>query len=75
MEKKKYNLRSVKTEVVQISIQVQLFDDNKIMTNLLGNPSFTQQAFSDLSSNSDLDCSVVVHGSDSEDPRTLRAFI
>ena len=69
MEKKKYNLRSAKTESLQMPIQVQLSDDNDFMTNLLGNSSFTQQS-SDSSSDSELDCSVVVDGSDSDDVST-----
>ena len=70
MEKKKYNLRSARTETVQIPIQVQLSDDSEFL-NLLGNTSGAQQD-SDASSNSDsdLDLSAVVGGSDSDDVST-----
>ena len=70
MEKKKYNLRSARTETVQIPIQVQLSDDSEFL-NLLGNTSVAQQD-SDASSNSDsdLDLSAVVGGSDSDDMST-----
>ena len=66
MEKKKYNLRSSRAEIVQIPIQVQLSDDSEFL-NLLGNTPVAQQD-SDVSSNSDsdLDLSAVVGGSDSE---------
>ena len=62
-------MRSAKTESLQIPIQVQLSDDNNFMTNLLGNSSLTQQA-SDSSSDSELDCSAIVGGSDSDDVST-----
>ena len=70
MEKKKYNLRSARTETVQIPIQVQLSDDSDFL-NLLGNTSVAQQD-SDVSSNSDsdLDLSAVVGGSDRDDVST-----
>ena len=70
MEKKKYNLRSARTETVQIPIQVQLSDDNEFL-NLLGNTSVAQQD-SDASSNSDsdLDLSAVVGGSEGDDMST-----
>ena len=70
MEKKKYNLRSARTETVQIPIQVQLSDDSEFL-NLLGNTSVAQQD-SDASSNSDsdLDLSAIVGGSDSDDVST-----
>ena len=70
MEKKKYNLRSARTETVQIPIQVQLSDDSDFL-NLLGKTSVAQQD-SDVSSNSDsdLDLSAVVGGSDSDDVST-----
>ena len=35
MEKKKYNLRSAKSEGVQIPIQLQLSEDNEFLMNLL----------------------------------------
>ena len=70
MEKKKYNLRSARAETVQIPIQVQLSDDREFL-NLLDNTSVAQQN-SDASSNSesDLDLSAVVDGSDSDDGST-----
>ena len=70
MEKKKYNLRSARTETVQIPIQVQLSDDSEFL-NLLCNTSVAQQD-SDVSSNSDsdLDLSAVVGGLDSDDVST-----
>ena len=70
MEKKKYNLRSARTETVQIPIQVQLSDDSEFL-NLLDNTSVAQQD-SDVSynSDSDLDLSAVVGGSDSDDMST-----
>ena len=70
MEQKKYNLRSARAESVQIPIPVQLSDDTEFL-NLLGNTSVTQQDF-DVSSNSDsdLDLSAVVGGSDSDDVST-----
>ena len=70
MEKKKYNLRSARAECVQIPIQVQLSDDSEFL-NLLGNTPITHQD-SDTSSNSDsdLDVSAEVGGSDSDDVST-----
>ena len=70
MEKKKYNLRSARAETVQIPIQVQLSDDSEFL-NLLGNTPVAQQD-SDVSSNSDsdLDLSAVLSGSDSDDVST-----
>ena len=74
MEKKKYNLRSARAESVQIPIQVQLSDDSEFF-NLLGNTPITHQE-SDASSNSDLDLSAVVGGSDSDDVSTQgRSFV
>ena len=70
MEKKKYNLRSARTETVQIPIQVQLSDDSEFL-NLLGNTSVAQQdSDASFNSDSDLDLSAVVSGSDSDDVST-----
>ena len=41
MEKKKYNLRSARTETVQIPIQVQLSDDSEFL-DLLGNTAVSE---------------------------------
>ena len=70
MEKKKYNLRSARAESVQIPIQVQLSDDSEFF-NLLGDTSIAHQDLNDSSnSDSDLDLSAVVAGSDSDDVST-----
>ena len=37
MEKKKYNLRSFKSDGVQAPIQMHLSEDHDFLTNLLGN--------------------------------------
>ena len=71
MEKKKYNLRSVKSDGVQAPIQMHLSEDHNFLTNLPGNSSAHAQQDSDPnSSGSDLDGSALVNSSDSDDAGT-----
>ena len=71
MEKKKYNLRSGKSDGVQAPIQMHLSEDHDFLTNLLGNASAHAQPDSDSNSSaSDLDGSAFVNSSDSDDAGT-----
>ena len=72
MERKKYNLRSVKSDDVQTPIQLQLLADLEYHTNLLevNSSDHSQQASHLNSSNSDLDCSVLLYSSESDDAGT-----
>ena len=67
MEKKKYNLRSQKADT-QVSFDLHLSDDNKFITNLLGQkPQVMSHQDSDSSlSGSELDCGQIIHTSDSD---------
>ena len=67
MEKKKYNLRSNKSDGLQIPLQVHLSDDNDFVTNLLGHKTtnMSQQDSDSSLSGSELDCDNVVQ-SDSD---------
>ena len=68
MEKKKYNLRSFKSDGVQAPIQMHLLEDHNFLTNLLGDsPAHAQQDTDPNSSGSDLDGSALVNSSDSDD--------
>ena len=57
MERKKYNLRSAKSDGVQTPIQLQLSEDNKFLKNLLevNSSGHSQQASDQNFSSSDLD--------------------
>ena len=75
MEKKKYNLRSVKSDGVQAPIQMHLSKDHNFLTNLLGNSfAHAQQDSDPNSSGSDLDGSALVNLSESDDAGTQPRF-
>ena len=69
MGRKKYNLRSAKSDGVQTPILLQLSDDNKFLKNLLevNSPGRAQQDSDPNSSVSDLDCSGLVDTPESDD--------
>ena len=76
MENKKYNLRSTKSDDLQIPVQLQ-FSDNGFMTNLMGSNNLlgTQEESDSASLGSDLDCSEIVEHTDSDDAGTqTRSF-
>ena len=63
MERKKYNLRSSKSESNQIPLELHLSDDNDFVMNLLGHKKNTmshQDSDSSLSG-SELDCDTILH--------------
>ena len=62
MEKKKYNLRSTKSETIQIPLELHLSDDNVFVTNLLGHKKSTMshQDLDSSLSGSELDCDNVI---------------
>ena len=66
MERKKYNLRSAKSDGVQTPIQLQLSKDNDFLKNLLEahSPGHTQQASDQISFTRDLHCSTSMDESD-----------
>ena len=68
MEKKKYNLRSRKTDTIQIPLQLHLSDDNDFVTKLLGNKKsdMSHQDSDSSLSGSELDCDNIIQ-SDSDD--------
>ena len=68
MEKKKYNLRSKKSETIQIPLELHLSDDNDFVTNLLGhkNSTMSHQDSDSSLSGSELDCENVIQYSDSD---------
>ena len=72
MERKKYNLRSARSEGVQMSIQLQHSEDNEFLTNLLevNSPGYAQQASAQNSFVSDLDCSGLMESSGNHDVGT-----
>ena len=72
MEKKKYNLRSVRRESIEVPVQIRLSNDNNFMMNLLGSNTLamSQQDSQNSSSGSDLDCSGLMYRSDSGDAST-----
>ena len=81
MERKKYNVRSAKSDGVQAPIQLQLSEDNEFLKNLLEMKSsgHTQQDSDPNSSITDLDCSGLVDTSDRDDenaqPRSFDRLI
>ena len=71
MERKKYNLRSVKSDGVQAPIQMHLSENHEFLMNLLGNsPAHAQQDSGPNPSGSDLDGRALVNSSDSDDAGT-----
>ena len=68
MEKKNYNLRSKKSETIQIPLELHLSDDNDFVTNLLGhkNSTMSHQDSDSSLSGSELDCENVIQYSDSD---------
>ena len=77
MEKKKYNLRSTKSDSSEVPVQLQISNDSDFITNLLGSQTLAmaQQASQNSSSDSDLDCSALVNETDSDDASTpVRSF-
>ena len=67
MEKKKYNLRSQKSDTSQVQFHLHTSDDNEFVTNLLGQKLNMSHQDSDSSvSDSELDCGQVMHDSDSD---------
>ena len=71
MEKKKYNLRSFKSDGVQAPLQMHMSEDHIFLTNSLGNSSAHAQQDSDPNSSGiDLDGSALVNSSDSDDAGT-----
>ena len=79
--RKKYNLRSAKSDGVQIPIQLQLSEDSKFLKNLLevNSPGHAQQASDLNSSTSDLDCSGLLNTSEisnaSTEPRSFDRLV
>ena len=69
MEKKKYNLRSAKSNSLEVPVQLQISNDNDFITNLLDSQTLamSQQESQNSSSDSDLDCSAIVNETDSDD--------
>ena len=77
MEKKKYNLRSTKSDSIEVPVQLQISNDNDFVTNLLGSQILTmaQQESQNSSSDSELDCSALVNETDSDDASNpVRSF-
>ena len=67
MEKKKYNLRSQKSDISQVKLGLHLSDDNEFVTNLLGqNHNMSHQDSDSSASDSELDCGQIMHDSDSD---------
>ena len=62
IERKKYNLRSAKTDTIQIPLQLHLSDNNDFLTNLLGteNAAMSHQALDSSLSGSELECKAVI---------------
>ena len=67
MERKKYNLRSNKSETIQIPLELHLSDDNDFVTNLFGHKKNTMshQDLDSSLSGSELHCDTILH-SDSD---------
>ena len=66
MEKKKYNLRSQKSDTSQVQFDLHMSDDNDFVTNLLGQKQTMSHQDSDSSvSDSDIDCGQIMQDSDS----------
>ena len=71
MEKKKYNLRSGKSDGVQAPIQMHLLGDYDFLTNLLGDSTAHAQQDSDPNIlGSDLDVSALMNSSHSDNVGT-----
>ena len=67
MEKKKYNLRSQKSDTSHVQFELHMSDDNEFVTNLLGQKQTMSHQDSDSSvSDSDIDCGQIMHDSDSD---------
>ena len=61
MEKKKYNLRSQKSDISQVQFGLHLSDDNEFVTNLLGqNHNMSHQDSDSSASDSELDCGQII---------------
>ena len=71
MQKKKYNLRSTKTDTIQITLQVHLSVNNKFVKSLLGseNSNMSHQDSDSFLSGIQRDCSAIVQ-SDIDDAGT-----
>ena len=77
MERKKYNLRSAKSDGVQTTIQQQLLGDKGFLKNLLevNSPGQSQQVSDKNYSSSEVDCSGLKDTSESDDAITqTRSF-
>ena len=77
MEKKKYNLRSAKSNSLEVPVELQISNDNDFITNLLDSQTLamSQQESQNSSSDSDLDCSAIVNETDSDDASNpVRSF-
>ena len=67
MEKKKYNLRSQKSDTSQVQFDLHMSDDNDFITNLLRQKQTMSHQDSDSSvSDSDIDCGQIMQDSDSD---------
>ena len=72
MERKKYNLRSAKSDGVQTPIQLQLSKESECLKNLreVNSPGHAQQDVDKNSSSSDFYCSALLNTSESDDAGT-----
>ena len=67
MEKKISNLRSKRSDTLQLPFDLHLSDDNEFVTNLLGQKQVMSHQDSDSSlSGSELECEQIIHSSDSD---------